>query len=78
MPDNKFNIIWAIIICIFLIWTAIYLPYRLAYIDKLSLPLLIVETLIDVIYMIDIFVNFISAYYDQDILITDRCKIVKN
>ena len=56
-----------------LIWTALYIPYRLAFIDDASLPIFIMECIMDGIFLIDIVFNFFTAFYDNDtILITDR------
>ena len=63
---------------ILLVWTAIYLPYRLAFLNHVHLSLLIIETIVDGVFLIDIILSFLTAYYDEDnILIVDRRKIAK-
>ena len=59
-------------------FTAIYLPIRMAFFDEISKGLLIVEYILDFIFLIDVFVNFLTAYYDDEHkLITDRGRIAK-
>ena len=51
-------------------------PYRIAFIDADSLAWVIVDVCVDVIFALDVAVNFISTYYDSDDnLVTDRKKI---
>ena len=73
MPDSQFCRSWMIMIFILLIWTAVYLPYRLAYIDDASLPIFIMECIMDGLFLIDVALNFLTAFYnDSNILITDK------
>ena len=69
-----------ILIISLLIWTAIYVPYRLAFIDQASFWLFTHECIMDGIFLFDIVFNFFTAYYDQNnnVLITDRRIITKN
>ena len=59
-------------------FTAIYVPIRLAFIEQISTPLFIMETIIDSLFFIDLFVNFLTAYYEEDHkLIVQGSKIAK-
>ena len=61
-----------------LTFTAIYLPIRMSFIEDLPFEFLVIEYILDMIFFIDIFVNFTTAYYDfEHKLITDRKKIAK-
>ena len=61
-----------------LIFTAIYVPIRIAFLDQVPLELLIIEYIVDAIFFCDIFVNFFSAYYDDNhTIITDKKRIAK-
>ena len=64
MPDSQFNSIWNLIMTILLLYTASYMPYRISFIDSTSLSNIIFDTSIDLLFISDIFINFISAYED--------------
>ena len=69
---------WSMIITLLLIWSAIYLPYRLSFIDKISLNYYLMEIIIDFIFGVDIIINFFTAYYNEkNILEISRWKIAK-
>ena len=60
--------IWNIIVFLLLIYTATYAPYRMAFIENISTELYVFETMIDVLFFIDLLVNCVSAYERQDSL----------
>ena len=61
-----------------LIFTAIYIPIRIAFIEEISIEFMVIEYFIDALFFVDIFVNFVSAYYDENHnLITDNKEIAK-
>ena len=63
---------------VLLLFTAGYVPFRLAFLDEISLTLEIIEYIVDILFGIDIIHNFFSAYYDNDnVLVTDKGKITK-
>ena len=73
LPDSKFRTSWTVIIIVLLVYTAIFVPFRLAFIEEDSLPLTIVEATVDILFGIDIYVNFISAIEgENNQLITDH------
>ena len=73
LPDSTFCRSWMILIFVLLIWTAVYLPYRLAFIDTASLPLFIMECSMDGLFLFDVGLNFLTAFYDEStLLVTDK------
>ena len=66
MPDSKFKVFWNIVIIMLLMYTAIFVPYKIAFIENDPQPLVIFEWLVDLIFGIDIIVNFISATEDAN------------
>ena len=63
---------------ILLIWTAMFVPYRLAFVDDPTLGIFIMECLMDGIFLIDVVLNFFTAFYNnKHILITDKKVIAK-
>lgn len=52
------------------------LPYRLAFARSWPPPLVYIDFLSDIYFILDIFLNTFTAYYDDDTLVTDRKAIV--
>ena len=62
-----------------LLFSGIYIPLRVAFYDKVHMALLTLEYIFDALFLADIFINFISAYYNGDhIMVTSHCTIAKN
>ena len=79
MPDSIQFLSWSLLMTFMLIWTAFYVPFRLAFLDEVAEWLFILELCIDCIFMLDILFTFFTAYYeDKEILITNKCKIITN
>jgi len=74
MPESRFKTAWNLIIIILLLYTATFVPYKTAFLDESSTGMIIFESLIDLIFISDIFVNFISAYEDKKVGIETRPK----
>ena len=47
-------------------YTATYMPFKTVFIDDSSTLSTVIDWIIDVLFYIDIFVNFISAYEEDD------------
>ena len=56
-----------------LLFIAVVTPYRIAFIDIDSLDWVLIDLAVDIIFAIDIILNFLTAYFDDDDnLITSR------
>ena len=79
MPDNKFKTAWTMIIVALLIYTAIFVPYRIAFLEDDSDSLIALEACVDVLFFIDIIVSFLSAIEHPTTgkLIVDHKQIAK-
>lgn len=61
---------------ILLLYTASYMPYRLSFIDSVTLQNIIFDSSIDLLFICDIIIHFFSAYEDPKIgLVTNLKKI---
>ena len=81
LPESKFKMVWNLIIIALLLYTAIYVPYKIAFINEQdSVVTQVFEWTVDILFAIDIFVNFISVYEDRKtgVIILDRKKIAMN
>ena len=62
LPDSTFNERWDILTGCLLVYVGIFVPLRVAFFDKMTGFLLFFETLVDIIFAIDIVLNFFTAY----------------
>ncbi len=72
MPNSKFKIFWNLVIIALLLYTALYVPYKIAFLDDTGIFMFYFELCVDFLFICDIFVNFISAYELSDNLIEVR------
>lgn len=54
------------VIVFLLVYTAIFVPYKIAFIEEESDVLRIVEATVDILFGIDIIVNFLSAVENKN------------
>jgi len=52
-------------------------PYSLAFPNSKTSGLVVLENLINILFTIDILLNFFSAYYDENFAIIDEYKVIK-
>ena len=62
--ESTFKAIWNIIIVILLLYTAIFVPVKVAFIDDESNAIYYMELFVDIAFGMDIIINFFSAYDD--------------
>lgn len=76
-PDDTFISVWTVIYFILLIYTAFVTPYRLAFIDDVSIAMNVIEWMVDSLFLMDIFITMFSAIQlDTGRFMDDRKKIV--
>lgn len=61
MPHSLFKSIWNVVLIILLIYTATYMPYKICFIDDPTYTSEVIDQIVDALFAIDIFVNFMSA-----------------
>ena len=75
-PESTIVIIWNIIVSLLMMYTAIIMPFRIAFIETDSTFWKVLETIIDFLFLLDIVVTFNVGYNDEnEDLINDRGKI---
>lgn len=70
-PNSPFKETWDTLIFFLILYTAIIEPMRISYWNfeegnKLELFFIIIAILIDVVFAVDIFINFFAAYVRPD------------
>jgi len=53
-----------------------FTPFFLAFPDRYNYPVLIFDNFMNAFFFIDIFMNFFTAYYDEDFEIVDDYKAI--
>ena len=78
-PESRFKKLWSVILVILLIYVATIMPFNIAFISVDEAPIwFIIDTVIDFSFLVDIIINFTSAYYDDEgNLVNENKKIAK-
>lgn len=74
IPTSSFKIFWNLIIIFLLMWTAFVVPYQTAFIDDIPIKMFILSLFYDFLFIIDLFINFMSAVELNDDQIDVRFK----
>ena len=79
-PENRNKAIWDLWMTFVLLVTCMVTPLNIAFEDgDDALGTLIIDTIVDSLFGVDILVIFNTAFYDQDVeLIEDRKEIAKH
>ena len=72
LPDDGFKIKWDLLITILLLFVFFVTPYRIAFVSTDNIVWTIVDLSIDFMFLIDIILNFFSAYYNQKYILVDK------
>jgi len=59
-----------------LLYTCIEGPYEIAFLDNNDQPWVVINTLVDIAFFFDIFVNFRSAFYDKEFELIDESRAI--
>ena len=62
LPDSKFKTVWNITVILLLAYTSTYVPYQVAFVDQDSSFEVFLNYCVDILFGLDILVNFFSAY----------------
>jgi voltage-gated potassium channel Kch len=78
-PEDHFKRNWDIFIALVLVFSCLVSPYRVALIDDDTPGWIFINTLVDILFLLDILIIFNSAYFNDDFqLILSRKEIAKN
>ena len=76
LPESTFKLIWGLLLVTCLVFTGVYIPIRITFLDEVPFGMLIFEYIIDGFFFLDIFINLISAYYDENHKLIDDPKTI--
>lgn len=78
MPNNKLYASWDVFITLVLVFSCVTTPIQIALQDDLGTAWITVNAMVDIFFLLDIFVSFMTAIYDDDFeLIEDRTIIAQ-
>lgn len=79
-PNSRFKISWDLIIIMFSVYNSMLIPYEFAYGRGYSWVIDQIDTLVDICFIIDIIINFRTAYFNSKTgkLVTESKKIAYN
>ena len=80
-PEDPYKTYWDLFITIILLISCLTTPFRIAFGEDIEDPIewLFINNTIDILFLVDIFVNFFSAYYDNEfIIVEDRKQIARD
>lgn len=78
--DGKFRSFWNVVVVILLMYTATYVPYKLAFVENDSAFVNGFEIFVDCLFTLDIVFNFLTTYDDPatNTTISDLPRIAVN
>ena len=65
LPDDLFYQLWSPLIICLLIYTAIVTPYTIIFNSHAKLWIDVIDYIMDLVFLIDVFVNCFLAYFDD-------------
>jgi hypothetical protein len=65
---------WDLILIIILLFLSLLSPYRMAFVEEEEAVWTVVQNIADIMFAVDIFVSFNTAFYDEGYLIVDNRK----
>ena len=78
-PNHEWKKTWDGMITLVLLFTCMMTPYRIAFSDSDPLSWTIINLIIDSMFLIDMILSFLTAYYTEEfVLVDERSEIAKN
>ncbi len=82
-PDSPIRVYWDFFMLVLIVWSCIYIPFNLAFGDDAGLNSTgksmngfeILSIFVDVFFIVDVVLNFFTAYKDGALIVLDRDKI---
>jgi hypothetical protein len=65
-PSSKFYLFWTLVNLCFVLYTAIVVPVRIPFEEDTAVSFLVIDTLIDIFFMLDMMMNFNLAYENEE------------
>lgn len=80
-PRRNFRVSWNLLIMFFILWNCFEIPFRICFsVEEPKDVLYQLDTfnfIMDLIFLVDVALNFRTGYYENGVLITDSTKIAR-
>ena len=77
-PDSTGKAAWEVLGLFFILYQSIFIPFRICFKADAEGAAFYIETVIDVSFMMDVFVQFNTGFYKKGNLINSRKLIIQN
>ena len=75
-PLQRERMWWDALMTLLIIWSAIEIPFMIAFVEQQITAILVMDWIVDVVFMIDLGVCFLTGYVDQDDGVTMELRAV--
>ena len=72
LPDDPIKKIWDLFTTLILLIVFFLTPYRIAFVNDETVYWIVIDSLIDFSFLIDILVTFFSAFYSSEYILIDK------
>lgn len=72
MPDDPIKKMWDLFTTFILLIVFFLTPYRIAFVNDDTVYWIVIDSLIDFSFLIDIFVTFFAAFYSSEYILIDK------
>ena len=79
LPDSNFKLVWTLFMALVLAYTTIFVPYMTAFLDESaqnSVAITVVNCLVDMVFLLDLGIGFLTAFEREDGIIETRISAV--
>eukprot|EP00347_Sterkiella_histriomuscorum_P004721 403359363 len=66
MPSHRFRSVWNIMTIVLLVYTALFMPFKVAFVDQDTVLSTIIDWVVDSLFFFDILITFFTGYEETD------------
>ena len=78
LPGDPIKSLWDVVITILIVFVCITAPWRLAFTDEDDIPWTVVGACVDFFFLVDLVINFFTAYHDDEFNLIDDRKVIES
>jgi hypothetical protein len=75
-PDNKARARWELTVTILLLLTLLITPWNLGFSEEENTETIVFESLLDIVFFVDLIVNFFFAFNDKNTELVDDSRTI--
>ena len=66
MPESTFITFWGFVVLLLMLYTAIIVPFRMAFLQSIPYSSQIIQNIIHYLFILHLFLTFFTAFYAKD------------